>query len=136
MSSRGSLLGGGLYTEKKRYYLTVINFEAALYALNPHHTIIVMGDMNVDLNSRPGSDSEALKSRMTKLGLVSYAEARWGHRQLRFKTHRAGKGQSPSNIDYILVSEHHAASVCKFGVDADPMLMHDFDHAVLFADVE
>jgi len=37
---------------------------------------------------------------------------------------------------YILFTESHVAPVRQFGIDADDTLMHDFDHAVLFARVD
>ena len=60
----------------------------------------------------------------------------WPDSHRGFLTHRAGEGQAHSHIDYILITESQAASVQRFGVDADDTLMHDFDHAVLFADVD
>ena len=41
-----------------------------------------------------------------------------------------------SHIDDILITEPQEASVRRFVVDADATLMHNFDHAVLFADVD
>ena len=72
---------------------------------------------------------------MTRLGLLSCAEARWPGSLRDFLTHRAGEGQAHSHIDYILIKDSQAASVRLSGVDADATLMHDFDHAVLLADV-
>ena len=40
-----------------------------------------------------------------------------------------------SHIDYILISEHNATAVRRFGIDADRDPMVDFDHAALFADI-
>ena len=106
------------------------------YALDPNCTLILMGDMNIDLCTRDDDDGPALRLMMTRLGLISCAEARWPDSHRGFLTHRAGEGQAHSHIDYILITESQAASVRRFGVDADDTLMHDFDHAVLFADVD
>ena len=53
-----------------------------------------------------------------------------------FKTHKGDETHASSHIDYILISEHNATAVRRFGIDADRDLMVDFDHAVLFADIE
>ena len=106
------------------------------YALDPNCTLVLMGDMNIDLCTRDDDDGPALRLMMTRLGLISCAEARWPDSHQSFLTHRAGEGQAHSHIDYIFITESQAASVRRFGVDADATLMHDFDHAVLFADVD
>ena len=105
------------------------------YALGPNCTLVLMGDLNTDLCTRLDDDGPALRLMMTRLGLVSCAEARWPNSHRDFLTHRSGEGQAPSHIDYILITGSQAAPVRRFGVDADATLMHDFDHAVLFADV-
>ena len=106
------------------------------YALDPNCTLVLMGDMNIDLYTRVDDAGLALRLMMTRLGLISCAEARWPDSHRGFLTHRAGEGQAHSHIDYILITESQAASVRRFGVDADATLMHYFDHAVLFADVD
>ena len=96
-----------------------------------------MGDLNTDLCcTRIDDDGPALRLMMTRLGLISCAEARWPDSHRGFPTHRAGEGQAHSHIDYILITESQAASVRRFGVDVDDTLVHDFDHAVLFAGVD
>ena len=94
-----------------------------------------MGEMNIDLCPRVDDDGPALRRMMTCLGLISCAEARWPDSHRGFLAHRAGEGQAHSYIGYIRITESQAALVRRFGVDADATLMHDFDHAVLFADV-
>ena len=107
------------------------------YVLDTNCTLVLMGDMNIGLCARVDDDGPALiHLMMTRLGLISCAEARWPDSHRGVLTHRAGDGQAHSHIDYILITESHAASVRRFGIDADDTLMHDFDHAVLFADVD
>ena len=53
-----------------------------------------------------------------------------------FKTHKGDEAHAASHIDYILISEHNASAVRRFGVDADRDLMVGFDHVVLFTDVD
>ena len=47
------------------------------HALDPNCTLILMGDMNIDLCKRGDDDGPALRLMMTRLGLISCAEARW-----------------------------------------------------------
>ena len=115
---------------------SVANSNGHLCALDPNCTLVLMGDMNVDLCTRNDDDGPALRLMMTRLGLISCAEARWPDSHQGFLTHRAVEGQAHSHIDYIRITESQAASVRRFGVDADATLMHDLDHAVLFADVD
>ena len=93
-----------------------------------------MGDLNTDLISRTGYDNRALETMIDDLELVSCADARWPASSCVFNTHNKGnEAHGPSHIDYILISEHNATAVRRFGIDADRDLMVDFDHAVLFA---
>ena len=101
------------------------------YALDPNCTLVMMGDMSIDLCARVDDNGPALC-----LMMISCAEARWPDSHRGFLTHRAGEGQAHSHIDYILITESQAAPVRRFGIDADDTLMHDFDRAVLFADVD
>ena len=98
------------------------------YALNPNCTVVLMGDANVDIQSRPGTDTDSYRTMMTKLGLMGCGEARWPGLHKSSKTRQGGVGQSPSHIDYILVSESSASAVYSFGIDANKTLMYDFDH--------
>ena len=86
-------------------------------------TIVLMGDANVDIHSRPGTDTDSYRTMMTKLGLMSCGEARWPGLHKSFKTRQGGVGQSPSHIDYILVSESSASAVRSFGIDANKTLI-------------
>ena len=88
------------------------------YALGPNRTLILMGDMNIDLCTRVDDDGPALRLMMTRLGLISCAEARWPASHSGFLTHKAGEGQAHSHIDYVLITESQAAPVRQFGVDA------------------
>ena len=53
-----------------------------------------------------------------------------------FKTHKGDEAHAASHIDHILISDHNASAVRRFGVDADLDLIVDLDHAVLFTDVD
>ena len=88
------------------------------YALDSNCTLILMGDMNIDLCTRVDDDGPALRLMMTRLGLISCAEARWPASHSGFLTHKAGEGQAHSHIDYVLITESQAAPVRQFGVDA------------------
>ena len=46
------------------------------YALDPNCTLILMGDMNTGLCTRVDDGGPALRLMMTRLGLISCAEAR------------------------------------------------------------
>ena len=72
------------------------------YALGPNYTLVLMGDMNIDLCTREDDDGPALRPMMTRLGLISCAEARWPDSHRGFLTRRAGEGQAHSHIDSIL----------------------------------
>ena len=52
------------------------------------------------------------------------------------KTHKGDEAHNPSHIHYILITESQAASVRKFGIGSDATLMHDFDHAIVFTDLD
>ena len=95
-----------------------------------------MGDLNTDLISRTGHDNRALQAMIDDLGLASCADARWSASSCVFKTHKGDEAHAPPHIDYILISKHSATAVRRFGIDADRDLMVDFDHAVLFADID
>ena len=120
----------------KRLLMADLETHLMHYALDPNCTLVLMGDLNTDLCSRIEDDGPALRLMVTRLGLISCAEARWLDSHRGFLTHRAGEGQAHSRIDYILITESQAAPVRRFGVDADTTLMHDFDHSVLFADMD
>ena len=96
----------------------------------------IMGDLNTDLISRTGYNNRALQIMIGDLGLVSCAGARWPASSCVFKTHKGDEAHAASHIDCILISEHSATAVRRFGIDADRDLMVDFDHAVLFTDID
>jgi hypothetical protein len=60
----------------KRLLMADLETHLMLYALNPNCTIILMGDANVDIHSRPGTDTDSYRTMMTKLGSMSCGEAR------------------------------------------------------------
>ena len=101
----------------KRLLMTDLETHLMFYALNPNCTIVLMGDANVDIHSRPGTDTDSYRMMMAKLGLMSCGEARWpGGLHKSSKTRQGGAGQNPSHIDYMLISESSASAVRSFGV--------------------
>ena len=70
------------------------------------------------------------------LGLVSCAGTCWPESSCVFKTHKGDEVHAASHIDYILISEHNASAVRRFGTDADRELMVDLDQAALFTDID
>ena len=120
----------------KRLLIDDLTMHLRPYACGVNCTIVIMGDFNTDLISRTGYDNRALQTMIDDLGLASCADARWPASSCVFKTHKGDEAHAASHIDYILISEHNASAVRQFGIDADRDLMVDFDHAVLFTDID
>ena len=120
----------------KRLLIDDLTMHLRPYACDVNCTIVIMGDFNTDLISRTGYDNRALQTMIDDLGLASCADARWPTSSCVFKTHKGDEAHAASHIDYILISEHNASAVRQFGIDADRDLMVDFDHAVLFTDID
>ena len=55
---------------------------------------------------------------------------------LHFKTHKGDKVHRPSQTDYILVSKRGVSAVQAFGIAAPDDLMINYDHAILFCDLD
>ena len=120
----------------KRLLIDDLTMHLRPYACGVNCTIVIMGDLNTDLISRAGYDNRALQIMIDDLGLVSCADARWPASSCVFKTHKGDEAHAASHIGYILISERNASAVRKFGIDADRDRMVDFDHAVMFTDVD
>ena len=82
------------------------------YALDPNCTLVVMGDMNIDLCTRVDDDGPALRLMMTRLGLISCAETKWLDSHRGFLTHRAGDGQAHSHMSTTYSSRSHKQRQC------------------------
>ena len=119
----------------KRLLFNDLRLHLAHYALDPHCTLVLMGDFNVDLH-RSGPDVEALRKLSDELGLISAAEARWPRSYDTFKTHKGNDTCPASHIDHTFITKQSSMHVRKFGIDDDANLMHDFDHAIMFTDLD
>ena len=53
-----------------------------------------------------------------------------------FKTHKGDAAHQPSHIDYILISSRSVSAIKAFGIAAPAELMIDYDHSVLFCDLD
>ena len=98
---------------------------------------------------RTGLDNEALEKLTEELELISAAEARWPKSHGTFKTHKGNDVCPASHIDYTFITRQSASHVRRFGIDDDANLMLrrfgidddanlllDFDHAIMFTDLD
>ena len=76
----------------KRMLMADLETHLMHYALDPKCTLVLMGNMNTGLCMRVDDDGPALRLMMTRLGLITCAEARWPDSQRGFLTHSAGEG--------------------------------------------
>ena len=53
-----------------------------------------------------------------------------------FKTRKGDEVHQPSHIDYIMVSSRSVSAIKAFGVAAPADLMVDYDHSILFCDMD
>ena len=67
---------------------------------------------------------------------MSAAQSRWKAASLHFKTRKGDKVHQPSHIDYVMVSSRSVSAIKAFGVAAPPDLMVDYDHSILFCDLD
>ena len=70
----------------KRLLMADLETNLVHYALGPNCTLVLMGDLNNDLCTRLDDDGPALRLMMTRLGLMSFAEARWSGTHRDFLT--------------------------------------------------
>ena len=96
----------------------------------------IMGDINTDLTKDDGRDLPHFKRMLTDLSLVSAAQSRWKAASLHFKTRKGDEVHQPSHIDYVMISSRSVSAIKAFGVAAPPDLMVDYDHSILFCDLD
>ena len=117
--------------------MDAIAMHLAHYANDKRCTLVIMGDVNTDLTKDDGRDLPHFKRMLTDLSLVSAAQRRWKAASLHFKTRNKGdEVHQPSHIDYIMVPSRSVSAIKAFGVAAPADLMVDYDHSVLFCDLD
>ena len=120
----------------KRLFMDDITTHSAHYANDQRCTLVIMGDVNTDITKDDGRDLPHFKRMLTDWDMVSAAQSRWKAASLHFKTHKGGEVHRPSQIDCILVSKRSVSAVQAFGVAAPDDLMVDYDHSILFCDLD
>jgi hypothetical protein len=125
-----------LIRHPKRLLMDDITMHLAHYANDKRCTLIIMGDVNTDLTKDDGRDLPNFKWMLTDLSLVSAAQSKWKAASLHFKTHKGDAVHQPSHIDYILISSRSVSAIKAFGVAAPADLMIDYDHSILFCDLD
>jgi hypothetical protein len=125
-----------LIRHPKRLLMDDVTMHLAHYANDKKCTLIIMGDANTDLTKDDGRDLPNFKRMLTDLNLVSAAQSRWKAASLHFKTHKGDAVHQPSHIDYILISSRSVSAIKAFGVAAPADLMIDYDHSILFCDLD
>ena len=127
-------------THPKRLLMADLSLHLRAYADNPHCTIVLMGDMNVERDRDQGTDdAKSLEAMLTVLHLRSCAESRWGTVARRIATR--SEGASRSHIDHVFITDTAATSVDEFAVDDDSGLgighgdERGLDHNVLVVDL-
>ena len=125
----------------KRLMMADLALHLRAYADNPHCTVVLMGDMNVDRDRDQGTeDATSLETMLAALHLRSCADIRWGTAARRIATRV--EGSSRSHIDHAFITDTAATSVDEFAVDEDSGLGTDhgdergLDHHVLVVDLD
>ena len=65
--------GSAQLRHPRRLLMADLETHLMHYALDPNCTLILMGDMNIDLCTREDDDGPALRLMMTRLGLIRAA---------------------------------------------------------------
>ena len=125
-----------LIRHPKRLHIDDITMHLAHYANDKRCTLVIMGDVNTDLTKDDGRDLPHFKKMLTDLDMTSAAQSRWKAASLHFKTHKGDEVHRPSHIDYVLVSKRSVSAIKAFGVAAPADLMIDYDHSILFCDLD
>ena len=125
-----------LVRHPKRLLMDDITMHLAHYANDKRCTLVIMGDVNTDLTNDDGRDLPHFKKMLTDLNLTSAAQSRWKAASLHFKTRKGDEVHQPSHIDYIMVSSRSVSAIKSFGVAAPADLMVDYDHSILFCDLD
>ena len=113
-----------------------ITMHLAHYANDKRCTLVIMGDVNTDLTKDDGRDLPHFKRMLTDLSLVSAAQSRWKAASLHFKTRKGDEVHQPSHIDYVMISSRSVSAIKEFGIATPPDLMVDYDHSILFCDLD
>jgi len=102
----------------KRLMMADLALHLRAYADNPHYTVVLMGDMNVDRDRDQGTeDAVSLEAMLAALHLRSCADIRWGPSARQIVTR--SEGTSSSHIDHVFITDTAATSVDEFAVDED-----------------
>ena len=125
-----------LVRHPKRLLMDDVTMHLSHYANDKKCTLVIMGDANTDLTKDDGRDLPNFKRMLTDLSLVSAAQSRWKAASLHFKTRKGDAVHQPSHIDYILISSRSVSAIKAFGVAAPADLMIDYDHSILFCDLD
>ena len=125
----------------KRLMMADLALHLRAYADNPHCTVVLMGDMNVDRDRDQGTeDAASLEMMLTALHIRSCADIRWGPAARQIATR--SEGTSSSHIDHVFITDTAATSVDEFAVDEDSGLgtghgdERGLDHNVLVIDFD
>ena len=125
-----------LIRHPKRLLMDNITMHLAHYANDKRCTLVIMGDANTDLTKDDERDLPHFKKRLTDLNMASAAQSRWKASSLHFKTHKGDEVHQLSHIDYVLVPKRSVSAIKAFGVAAPADLMVDYDHSILFCDLD
>ena len=125
-----------LIRHPKRLLMDDITMHLAHYANDKRSTLVIMGDVNTDLTKDDGRDLPHFKRMPADLNMTSAAQSRWKAASLHFKTHKGDEVHQPSHIDYVLVSQRSVSAINAFGVAAPADLMVDYDHSIIFCDLD
>ena len=125
----------------KRLMMADLALHLRAYADDPHCTVVLMGDMNVDRDRDQGTeDATSLEAMLTALHLRSCAEIRWGTAARKISTR--SEGTARSHIDHVFITDTAATSVDDFAVDEDSGLgtgngdERGLDHNILVVDLD
>jgi hypothetical protein len=124
----------------KRLMMADLALHLRAHADDPHCTLVLMGDMNVDRDKDQGiGDATCLETMLSALRLWSYAEVRWGAGARHITTR--SEGAAHSHIDHVFITDTAATAVDEFAVDNTSVLGNGYgderglNHNVLVVDL-